>query len=444
MENISYKIALGQRRIFSREGAKRLVPCITAVVIAWVISVLLTLKAQDAAAAQAATQLWVLPGLSIAAMVFCVGAGAEPLIVLFTTFLANIGITCQLLLDANTAKSLMAGYIFGFAASLICLGAIQFISHCRKAVVEAASLVVCFVIFAAAMLSPAVNGSHIAVQVLGRSVLVGQPMLLVALAGVAAAISDRESSSAQRLLSAAVVAIINTLYYIVMNEMGSALIFVLAIAVMVIAANEVELLDLFPLGVLAGGMAYLSWGVLKIFGTKFPGSLFGKIWNKVTQRLAYVDILSKMNNLSSEELLGAAYQPVQAKKCLLTAKFIGSSPYHVHLPVQATDYVACVVANRLGVAAVLVLVVLVYIIFALGLVNSGRSKGFVSTLGLGCAGALAAAAVLNLLGATNTLPAVGVSMPFVSAGTTCLVSSMVMTGIVAHSSVKQKEENHEI
>lgn len=440
MENISYKVALGQRRIFSREGAKKLVPC-TAVVIAWV-GVLLTLKAQDAAAAQAATQLWVLPCLSIAAMVFCVGAGAEPLIVLFTTFLANIGITCQLLLDANTAKSLMAGYILGFAASLICLGAIQFISHCRKAVVEAASLVVCFVIFAAAMLSPAVNGSHIAVQVLGRSVLVGQPMLLVALAGVAAAISDRESSSAQRLLSAAVVAIINTLYFILMNELGSALIF--AVAVMIIAANEAELVDLLPVAVLAGGLGYLSYGMLKILGTKLPGSLFGKIWNKITQRLAYVDILSKMNNLSSEELLGAAYQPVQAKKMLLTANFFGSSPYHVHLPVQASDYVACVVANRLGVAAVLLLVVLLYINFLLALVNSGRSKGFVSTLGLGCAGALAAAAVLNLLGATNTLPTVGVSMPFVSAGTTSLVSSMVMTGIVAHSSVKQKEENHEI
>lgn len=441
--DIRYKLALFQRRIFSKNGAKKLVPCI-AVVIGWVC-VLLTLKAQDAAAAQAATQLWVLPGLSIAAMVLCVGAGAEPLIVLFTTFLANIGITCQLLLDANTAKSLMAGYILGFAASLICLGAIQFISHCSKAVVEAASLVVCFIIFAAAMLSPAVNGSHIAVQVLGRSVLVGQPMLLVALAGVAAAISDRESSSAQRLLHAAVVAIINTLYFILMNELGSALILVLAIAVMIIGANEVELLDLLPVGVLAGGTAYLSWGMLKILGTKFPGSLFGKIWNKVTQRLAYVDILSKLDNLSTEELLGAAYQPVQAKKMLLTAKFFGPSPYRVHLPVQATDYVACVVANRLGVAAVLVLVVLVYIIFALGLVNSGRSKeGFVSTLGLGSAGALAAAAALNLLGATNTLPAVGVSMPFVSAGTTSLVCSMVMTGIVVCSSVKQKEENHEI
>lgn len=441
--DIRYKLALFQRRIFSKNGAKKLVPCI-AVVIGWVC-VLLTLKAQDAAAAQAATQLWVLPGLSMGAMVLCVGAGTEPLIVLFTTFLANIGITCQLLLDANTAKSLMAGYIFGFAASLICLGAIRFISHCSKAVVEAASLVVCFIIFAAAMLSPAVNGSHIAVQVLGRSVLVGQPMLLVALAGVAAAISDRESSSAQRLLHAAVVAIINTLYFILMNELGSALILVLAIAVMIIGANEVELLDLLPVGVLAGGTAYLSWGMLKILGTKFPGSLFGKIWNKVTQRLAYVDILSKLDNLSTEELLGAAYQPVQAKKMLLTAKFFGPSPYRVHLPVQATDYVACVVANRLGVAAVLVLVVLVYIIFALGLVNSGRSKeGFVSTLGLGSAGALAAAAALNLLGATNTLPAVGVSMPFVSAGTTSLVCSMVMTGIVVCSSVKQKEENHEI
>lgn len=442
MENISYKVALGQRRIFSREGAKKLVPCITAVVIAWVISVLLTLRAQDAAAAQAATQLWVLPCLSIAAMVICVGAGAEPLIVLFTTFLANIGITCQLLLDANTAKSLMAGYILGFAASLICLGAIQFISHCSKAVVEAASLVVCFVIFAAAMLSPAVNGSHIAVQVLGRSVLVGQPMLLVALAGVAAAISDRESSSAQRLLSAAVVAIINTLYFILMNELGSALIF--AVAVMIIAANEAELVDLLPVAVLAGGLGYLSYGMLKILGTKLPGSLFGKIWNKITQRLAYVDILSKMNNLSSEELLGAAYQPVQAKKMLLTANFFGPSPYHVHLPVQASDYVACVVANRLGVAAVLLLVVLLYINFLLALVNSGRSKGFVSTLGLGSAGALAAAAALNLLGATNTLPTVGVSMPFVSAGTTNLVCSMVMTSLIVYSTVKQKEENHEI
>ena len=201
--DIRYKLALFQRRIFSKNGAKKLVPCI-AVVIGWVCVLFLTLKAQDAAAAQAATQLWVLPGLSMGAMVLCVGAGTEPLIVLFTTFLANIGITCQLLLDANTAKSLMAGYIFGFAASLICLGAIRFISHCSKAVVEAASLVVCFIIFAAAMLSPAVNGSHIAVQVLGRSVLVGQPMLLVALAGVAAAISDRESSSAQRLLHAAI------------------------------------------------------------------------------------------------------------------------------------------------------------------------------------------------------------------------------------------------
>ena len=441
MENISYKVALGQRRIFSMEVAKRLVPCITAVVMGWV-GVLLTLKAQDGAAAQAATQLWALPCLSIAAMVFCVGAGAEPLIVFFTTFLANIGITCQLLLDANTAKSLMAGYILGFAASLICLGAIQFISHCSRAVVEAASLVVCFVIFAAAMLSPAVNGSHIAVQVLGRSVLVGQPMLLMALAGVAAAISDRESSSAQRLLSAAVVAIINTLYFILMNELGSALIF--AVAVMIIAANEVELFDLLPVAVLAGGLGYLSYGMLKILGTKLPGSLFGKIWNKVTQRLAYVDILSKMNNLSSEELLGAAYQPVQAKKMLLTANFFGPSPYHVHLPVQASDYVACVVANRLGVAAVLLLVVLLYINFLLALVNSGRSKGFVSTLGLGSAGALAAAAALNLLGATNTLPTVGVSMPFVSAGATNLVCSMVMTSLIVYSTVKQKEETHEI
>ena len=209
--DIRYKLALFQRRIFSKNGAKKLVPCITAVVVGWVC-VLLTLKAQDAAAAQAATQLWVLPGLSIAAMVLCVGAGAEPLIVLFTTFLANIGIACQLLPDANTAKSLMAGYILGFAASLICLGAIQFITRCKAPTAEAISVVRSLLLFMGAMFSPAVNGSHIAIKVMGRSALVGQPMLLVALAGIAAAVTDPDSTSPQRVIHAGVLLLTNGLF----------------------------------------------------------------------------------------------------------------------------------------------------------------------------------------------------------------------------------------
>ena len=441
MENISYKVALGQRRIFSGNGAKKLVLCITAVVIAWVISVLLTLKAQDAAAAQAATQLWVLPCLSIGALLLCVGAGAEPLIVLFTTFLANIGITCQLLLDANTAKSLMAGYILGFAASLICLGAIQFISHCSKAVVEAASLGVCFIIFAAAMLSPAVNGSHIAVQVLGRSVLVGQPMLMIALVGIAAAVTDMESGSPQRVLHAGVLLLTNGFFFVLMNELGSLLILLITVSLVLIASDGVKPIDLIPVGCLFASLSFLGWKALSILGTKLPHSLFGKIWNKINARFAYVNVLSKMDSLSQEETLGAAYQPIQGQKAILTSKWLGHSPYDISIPAKSSDYVTCWIANRLGLAAVLAVVVLVYIIFIYGLIFSSRSHGMVSVMGVACASALAAGGALNLLGATNIFPAVGVSFPLLSEGTMNIIVNSMMTGVIVLSTIKEREEN---
>lgn len=437
--DIRYKLALFQRRIFSKNGAEKLVPC-TAVVIAWVW-VLLTLRAQDAAAAQAATQLWVLPCLSIAAMVLCVGAGAEPLIVLFTTFLANIGITCQLLLDANTAKSLMAGYILGFAASLIGLGVIQFISHCSKAVVEAASLGVCFIIFAAAMLSPAVNGSHIAVQVLGRSVLVGQPMLIIALAGIAAAVTDMESGSPQRVLHAGVLLLTNGLFFVLMNELGSLLILLIAASLVLIASDGVKLIDLIPVGCLFASLSFLGWKALSILGMKLPHSLFGKIRNKINSRFAYVNVLSKMDSLSQEETLGAAYQPIKGQKAILTSKWLGHSPYDISIPAKSSDYVTCWIANRLGLAAVLAVVVLVYIIFIYGLIFSSRSHGMVSVMGVACASTLAAGGALNLLGATNIFPAVGVSFPFLSEGTMNIIANSMMTGVIVLSTIKEREEN---
>ena len=198
MENISYKVALGQRRIFSREGAKKLVPCITAVVIAWVISVLLTLRAQDAAAAQAATQLWVLPCLSIAAMVISVSVGGEAMIILFVTFVANVGISVQLLLDASAAQSLEAAYLTGFVLAVIGACAVRFISRCKAPTVEAISIVGSLVLFMGAMFSPAVNGSHIAVKVMGRSALVGQPMLMIALVGTTTIATHAISDSTNR------------------------------------------------------------------------------------------------------------------------------------------------------------------------------------------------------------------------------------------------------
>lgn len=440
MDNISYKVALALRRIFSRNGAKKLVPCIAAVVVGW-FWVLLTLRAQDASAAQAATQLLVLPCLSMGAMVLCVGAGAEPLIVLFTEFLANIGIACQLLLDANTAKSLMAGYILGFAASLIGLGAIQFITRCKAPTVEAISVVGSLVLFVGAMCSPAVNGSHIAIKVMGRSALVGQPMLLVALAGIAAAVTDPDSTSPQRVIHAGVHLLTNGLFFVLMNELGSLLILLITVSLVLIASDGVKPIDLIPVGCLFASLSFLGWKALSILGTKLPHSLFGKIWNKINSRFAYVNVLSKMDSLSQEETLGAAYQPIQGQKAILTSKWLGHSPYDISIPAKSSDYVTCWIANRLGLAAVLAVVVLVYIIFIYGLIFSSRSHGMVSVMGVACASTLAAGGALNLLGATNIFPAVGVSFPLLSEGTMNIIVNSMMTGVIVLSTIKEREEN---
>lgn len=441
MENISYKVALGQRRIFSREGAKRLVPCITAVVIAWVISVLLTLRAQDAAAAQAATQLWVLPCLSIAAMVISVSVGGEAMIILFVTFVANVGISVQLLLDASAAQSLEAAYLTGFVLAVIGACAVRFISRCKAPTVEAISIVGSLVLFMGAMFSPAVNGSHIAVKVMGRSALVGQPMLMIALVGIAAAVTDMESGSPQRVLHAGVLLLTNGFFFVLMNELGSLLILFITVSLVLIASDGVKPIDLIPVGCLFASLSFLGWKALSILGTKLPHSLFGKIWNKTNARFAYVNVLSKMDSLSQEETLGAAYQPIQGQKAILTSKWLGHSPYDISIPAKSSDYVTCWIANRLGLAAVLAVVVLVYIIFIYGLIFSSRSHGMVSVMGVACASALAAGGALNLLGATNIFPAVGVSFPLLSEGTMNIIVNSMMTGVIVLSTIKEREEN---
>ena len=435
-----YKFALGMKRVFSLNSLKKLLPCFLATAVGWVW-VLFTLKAQDAAAAAAATQLWMLPVVSMAAMVLSVAVGAEPLVVLFVIFLADVGIAVQLLLDANAAQSLKAGYLTGFVLAVVSGCAVHFISRrCKTVTIEAVSMTASLLLFIAAMLSPAVNGSHIAVKIMGHSALVGQPMLLVAIAGIAAADNDPDSTSPQRVLHVGVILAINSFFYLAMNELGSLMILIIAVAIMIFATEQIKIVDLFPAAALCGSAGFLMFKIVGLLGTKRPNSLLGKIWNKINQRFAYVNVLSKLDSLTEQEKLGASYQPLQGQKAILTSKWFGPSPYSISIPAKSSDYVTCWIANRLGLAAVLTVVVLVYIIFIYGLIFSSRSRGMVSAMGVACAAALAAGAVLNLLGATNIFPAVGVSFPLLSEGTMNVIASSMMTGLIVLSTIKEREE----
>ena len=150
-----------------------------------------------------------------------------------------------------------------------------------------------------------------------------------------------ESGSPQRVLHAGVLLLTNGFFFVLMNELGSLLILFITVSLVLIASDGVKPIDLIPVGCLFASLSFLGWKALSILGTKLPHSLFGKIWNKINARFAYVNVLSKMDSLSQEETLGAAYQPIQGQKAILTSKWLGHSPYDISIPAKSSDYVTC-------------------------------------------------------------------------------------------------------
>ncbi len=101
------------------------------------------------------------------------------------------------------------------------------------------------------------------------------------------------------------------------------------------------------------------------------------------------------------------------------------------LPVPHTDSIYCVIAGELGLWGALGVLCLVVLLAALAF-RIGRSSN--SRLGLylaaGIGVALTLQAFVNIAVATAVIPPTGLTLPFVSAGGSSLVSSMVAAGLV--------------
>ena len=111
--------------------------------------------------------------------------------------------------------------------------------------------------------------------------------------------------------------------------------------------------------------------------------------------------------------------------------FTASRQKLLYLPEPHSDFVFAVIGEELGIVGAGLLVV-VFCVYALrGLLVSSRAPDqFGVLLGVGATLTIAAQALLNISVATGLLPTTGLPLPFVSAGGSSLMTTMLAAGLL--------------
>jgi cell division protein FtsW len=148
-------------------------------------------------------------------------------------------------------------------------------------------------------------------------------------------------------------------------------------------------------------------------------------WARVT---AFLDLQS--------DPLGSSYQAVQGLVALGTGGMWGvglgaSRARWSFLPNAHTDFVFAILGEETGLAGSLAIVALFTTLTVAGAVIALRSTdAFGRLLAIGITTWLSAQALVNIGGVTGLLPITGVPLPFVSAGGSALVVSLIGVGIL--------------
>lgn len=425
-----YQIDLAFKRIRSPSGVRNI--AIGGLTLAFFWAVLLELvKSQSIPAFTAVKDATLIPFVFFAGVLYAVASGADSWLVTTTFFLVCTGVGVQSLLDPGYIGTLKVLYLLGAGAAAVTALLWPRLQRCRCKTLEVGGLAFSFLLFAAMRASPPVNGSYLALQIGGHSFQLSGLLSVTALIVLAAALNDE--TEPYRCFHSLLILLYHAILYISLNELGTLAILIAAYVCMVIAALPVrEYLGWFLAiaFVLAAG-----WVLLRHVGPQ-AGGLLGTIYHKVAARTRYTN-LTDLQSLSSEELYGGAFQTVAAMKVLLLSQFWGPSPYNkIYVPVLKSDYIACAIINRAGLAAVFFVAFALFVLFALGVAGSKRSSGMAAILAVGAVGALTASGTLNLLGACNLVPFTGVCLPFASAGGANLICSMCLVMFILHGTIR--------
>ncbi len=138
--------------------------------------------------------------------------------------------------------------------------------------------------------------------------------------------------------------------------------------------------------------------------------------------------------------LGSGYQPIQSMIAVGSGGLWGNGFGHsvqklYYLPEAQNDYIFAVISEEMGLIGACLVVVCFALIIARGILVAKRAPdAFGSLVAVGITAVLGIQALVNLGVVTALLPAKGIPLPFVSAGGSSMIVSLVAMGVLLNIS----------
>jgi cell division protein FtsW len=133
---------------------------------------------------------------------------------------------------------------------------------------------------------------------------------------------------------------------------------------------------------------------------------------------------------------GAGFQAVQGQIAIGSGGFLGVGPGQsvqkiFYLPEAHTDFILAVIGEELGVAGVSCLLFLYGMIAYAGLRTAKAAKGvYAKLLAAGLTSLILCQALLNVYAVLGLAPLTGVPLPFISSGSTSLITLLAAMGVL--------------
>lgn len=197
---------------------------------------------------------------------------------------------------------------------------------------------------------------------------------------------------------------------VIQNNLGTALLFFGVFLVMLYVAT--------------GRMWYVVAG-LGSFAVAVYGAFqqFGRVADRVQNWL---------NPWADPEVLG--YQQIHSDYAMASGGLFGAGLGHGFpgfVPVVETDYVFAVIGEELGLLGTIAVLCLYFLLIGRGYVIAMRAEnGFARFLAVGLTSTIAIQTLIILGGVVRLIPLTGVTLPFISAGGSSLLSNFIIIGLL--------------
>lgn len=201
---------------------------------------------------------------------------------------------------------------------------------------------------------------------------------------------------------------------VILNDLGSALMFFAVFLTMLYLAS--------------GRPVYVTIGVVS-----FALACFGA-WR------AFARVEVRVQNWLDpwQDPFISGYQPIQSDFALASGGILGTgfaqgSPWYI--PAVETDYVFSAIGEELGLLGTLALLTMYLLLTVRGFTVAMRARdGFAQLLAAGLTSIIAFQTIIIVGGVVRIIPLTGITLPYISYGGSSLLSMFALTGLLLHIS----------